>query len=199
VLRSAATIATAVCAEVDRHQVDEGVGYSDARSQHRRCRQLPKRRRLRTSHGKVEPPTRASADPIWRSFGWRPRAGRRLRAGSLAFTLPEIANVAEVTGVDLVEAFVEFARAHNTDPRITFKQADARALPFEDNSFDCATERQGATIGLTVAGDRGFESLYPFQSGYWLVGMATGGRHFDGGPSQPPHALTDIWANAVSR
>jgi uncharacterized protein YaiI (UPF0178 family) len=24
-------------------------------------------------------------------------------------------------------------------------------------------------------------------------------RHFDGGPSQPPHALTDIWANAVSR
>jgi SAM-dependent methyltransferase len=49
--------------------------------------------------------------------------------GSLAFTLPEIANVAEVTGVDLVEAFVEFARAHNTDPRITFKQADARALP----------------------------------------------------------------------
>ena len=95
--------------------------------------------------------------------------------GSLAFTLPEIANVAEVTGVDLVEAFVEFARAHNTDPRITFKQADARALPFEDNSFDCATERRGATIGPTVAGDRGFESLYPFQSGYWLVGMATVG------------------------
>src|SRR5215831_18066981 len=58
--------------------------------------------------------------------------------GSLTFVLPEFANVAAVTGIDLVEAYVEFARAHNTDQRITFQQADARALPFEDNSFDRA-------------------------------------------------------------
>jgi SAM-dependent methyltransferase len=58
--------------------------------------------------------------------------------GSLAFVLPEIADVAAVTGVDLVEAYVEFARAHNTDARFTFRQADARALPFENNSFDRA-------------------------------------------------------------
>ena len=58
--------------------------------------------------------------------------------GSLSFTLPEIANVASVTGVDLTESFVEFARGRNTDPRISFRQADARALPFEDNSFDRA-------------------------------------------------------------
>jgi SAM-dependent methyltransferase len=58
--------------------------------------------------------------------------------GSLTFTFPEIANVASVTGIDLTEPYVEFARARNADPRISFRQADARALPFEDNSFDRA-------------------------------------------------------------
>src|SRR6516225_11356590 len=58
--------------------------------------------------------------------------------GSLAFTFPEIANVASVTGIDLTEPCVEFARARNADLRISFQQADARALPFEDNSFDRA-------------------------------------------------------------
>src|SRR5215470_5197796 len=56
----------------------------------------------------------------------------------LTFVLPEFANVAAVTGIDLVEAYLEFARSHNTDRRMTFQQADARALPFEDNSFDRA-------------------------------------------------------------
>jgi SAM-dependent methyltransferase len=58
--------------------------------------------------------------------------------GSLTFTLPEIANIASVTAIDLTEAYVEFARARNTDPRISFQSADARVLPFEDNSFDRA-------------------------------------------------------------
>ena len=58
--------------------------------------------------------------------------------GSLTFTLPETADVASVTGIDLTESFVEYARARNSDPRIAFEQADARALPFDDNSFDRA-------------------------------------------------------------
>jgi ubiquinone/menaquinone biosynthesis C-methylase UbiE len=58
--------------------------------------------------------------------------------GSLTFTLPEIANIATITGIDLTEGFVEFARAHNNDPRISFERGDARILPFEDNSFDRA-------------------------------------------------------------
>src|SRR5215475_14468203 len=58
--------------------------------------------------------------------------------GSLTFALPQIANIASGTGIDLTEAYVEFSRAQNTDPRITFRVADARALPFEDNSFDRA-------------------------------------------------------------
>jgi SAM-dependent methyltransferase len=58
--------------------------------------------------------------------------------GSLTFTLPEVANVNSITGVDLTEPFVEYARARNSDARIAFRQADARALPFGDNSFDRA-------------------------------------------------------------
>jgi SAM-dependent methyltransferase len=58
--------------------------------------------------------------------------------GSLTFTVPQIAKVAIVTGIDLTDAYVEFSRSQNTDPRILFRAADARALPFEDNSFDRA-------------------------------------------------------------
>ena len=58
--------------------------------------------------------------------------------GSLTFALPQIANIASGTGIDLTEAYVEFARSRNTNPHITFRAADARALPFEDNSFDRA-------------------------------------------------------------
>jgi SAM-dependent methyltransferase len=50
--------------------------------------------------------------------------------GSLTFALPQIANIASGTGIDLTEAYVEFARSRNTNPHITFRAADARALPF---------------------------------------------------------------------
>jgi ubiquinone/menaquinone biosynthesis C-methylase UbiE len=72
--------------------------------------------------------------------------------GSLAFALPEIANVANVTGIDLAQPHVEFARARNADPRISFQQADARALPFEDDSFDRNSSRtRGAQWQRCVA------------------------------------------------
>lgn len=58
--------------------------------------------------------------------------------GSLSFSLPKIAKVGAVTGIDLTPGFLEFARSRNNDPRITFQQGDARELPFEDNSFDRA-------------------------------------------------------------
>ena len=58
--------------------------------------------------------------------------------GSLSFALTESANVSAAVGVDLAPGYVEFARSRNKDSRITFQQADARSLPFEDNSFDRA-------------------------------------------------------------
>ena len=61
------------------------------------------------------------------------------RTGSLTFTVPQIAKVARVTGIDLTEVYVEFARSRDTNSHIiTSRAADARALPFEDNSLDRA-------------------------------------------------------------
>ncbi|MGD9618149.1 MAG: class I SAM-dependent methyltransferase [Alphaproteobacteria bacterium] len=58
--------------------------------------------------------------------------------GSLTFSLPLLADIAAATGIDISEAYVEYARSRNTDRRIRFEQADACALPFEDHSFDRA-------------------------------------------------------------
>ena len=58
--------------------------------------------------------------------------------GSLTFALPEAANVGEVAAIDYSAVFVEEAQRRNTDPRITIRQADATALPFEDSRFDRA-------------------------------------------------------------
>jgi ubiquinone/menaquinone biosynthesis C-methylase UbiE len=58
--------------------------------------------------------------------------------GSLAFTLPKVAKVRTVTGIDLTSGFIEFARVRNTDPRLTFQMGDALELPFEDDAFDRA-------------------------------------------------------------
>ncbi len=58
--------------------------------------------------------------------------------GSLTFALPQAAKVAEVVGIDPSEAYVGFAAARNTDPRLSFRTGDARALPFADAMFDRA-------------------------------------------------------------
>ena len=56
--------------------------------------------------------------------------------GSLTFTIPEVADVAKVTGVDFSEVYVEAARSRNTDPRITIDRGDVCDLKFPDNAFD---------------------------------------------------------------
>jgi SAM-dependent methyltransferase len=58
--------------------------------------------------------------------------------GSLSYALPEAADVAAVTGIDQAEVFLDYARERSGDPRFTFRYADARALPFADDSFDRA-------------------------------------------------------------
>jgi ubiquinone/menaquinone biosynthesis C-methylase UbiE len=58
--------------------------------------------------------------------------------GSLTFALVEAADIAEIAAVDLSPVFVEEAKRRNSDPRIHIQQADACALPFEDDSFDRA-------------------------------------------------------------
>lgn len=58
--------------------------------------------------------------------------------GSLAFTLAQTPGLREIAAIDYSPVFVEAARGRNSDPRITIREADACALPFEDNRFDRA-------------------------------------------------------------
>jgi ubiquinone/menaquinone biosynthesis C-methylase UbiE len=58
--------------------------------------------------------------------------------GSLTFALPQAADVSEISAIDFSPVFVEEAIRRNTDKRISIRQGDATALPFEDNSFDRA-------------------------------------------------------------
>jgi len=60
-------------------------------------------------------------------------------AGTLAFALAPF--VAEVVGVDLVLELLEAAR-REAPANVTFVEADAGALPFEDASFDLACSRR---------------------------------------------------------
>jgi len=56
--------------------------------------------------------------------------------GALTSAVLAAGDPAEVVGVDPSEGFLTTARASVTDPRASFEVADARELPFPDDSFD---------------------------------------------------------------
>ena len=58
--------------------------------------------------------------------------------GSLAFTLADAAPEAKITGIDASQAFVDYAKSRTSDPRLTFEQGDATALPHADHAFSAA-------------------------------------------------------------
>jgi SAM-dependent methyltransferase len=58
--------------------------------------------------------------------------------GSLTFTLTRTANIAAVDAIDYADVYVEAIRARNTDARVTIRQGDACALPYETACFDRA-------------------------------------------------------------
>jgi ubiquinone/menaquinone biosynthesis C-methylase UbiE len=69
------------------------------------------------------------------------RAGERLLdvgcgTGSLTFTLLDAAKPASIDAVDYSEIYLDAARQRSADARLTFRQADACALPFGDAAFD---------------------------------------------------------------
>ena len=56
--------------------------------------------------------------------------------GSLTLAVAERTKVARVTGIDLSEAYIAFARGRGDDQRIAFQTGDACALPYGDGAFD---------------------------------------------------------------
>ncbi len=58
--------------------------------------------------------------------------------GSLTFALAQSPSIREIVAIDFSPLFVSAATERSRDPRITIRQADACALPFEDGGFDAA-------------------------------------------------------------
>jgi ubiquinone/menaquinone biosynthesis C-methylase UbiE len=58
--------------------------------------------------------------------------------GSLTFALTQSPSIREIVAIDFSPLFVSAAAERNHDPRVTIRQADACALPFEDDGFDAA-------------------------------------------------------------
>lgn len=56
--------------------------------------------------------------------------------GALSEVVAAATRSSEIIGIDLSSSFIEYARAHITDPRIRFDIGDALDLPYPDASFD---------------------------------------------------------------
>jgi ubiquinone/menaquinone biosynthesis C-methylase UbiE len=83
--------------------------------------------------------SRRLAEPFLEFCGWRDAedildAG--CGTGSLTFALAERTRTARIRAVDLSAAYIDYAKARNSDSRIQFSLADICDLRFEDNSFD---------------------------------------------------------------
>ena len=58
--------------------------------------------------------------------------------GSLIQVLTESTRAAEIVGIDLARAFIQYARARFRDSRHEFVLGNAANLPYPDTSFDCS-------------------------------------------------------------
>ncbi len=56
--------------------------------------------------------------------------------GSLTFTIADGTRASKIVGIDPSEGFIEYARAKNSDPRVSFDVGDAQQLPYDDSSFN---------------------------------------------------------------
>jgi ubiquinone/menaquinone biosynthesis C-methylase UbiE len=57
--------------------------------------------------------------------------------GSLTFTIADTTRASMVVGIDPSIGYVEYARALNSQPHVTFEIGDAQNLPYDNGSFDC--------------------------------------------------------------
>ena len=56
--------------------------------------------------------------------------------GHLAAAITSLSSPVEVHGVDFSPIYVDYARAHNPEPRLVFRVGDACALDYPDKTFD---------------------------------------------------------------
>ena len=56
--------------------------------------------------------------------------------GSLTRALASATRALKIVGIDPSKGFIDYARTQVTDPRVSFEEGDAQALPYPDGSFD---------------------------------------------------------------
>lgn len=135
--------------------------------------------------------------------------------GALCETILERCRPRRLHGIEPSEAFLAFAQNQITDPRVTFQQGSAEALPCKDDEFDIAVSalvlnfvpdpehaikelirvvRPGGVVALYVwdyAGD--MQMLRHFWDA--AIEINPQAREFDEGVRFPicqPHALADL-------
>ena len=52
--------------------------------------------------------------------------------GALSSSLTKLTKAVKIVGIDPCQRFIEYARAHINDPRVTFEIGDAQALAYTD-------------------------------------------------------------------
>jgi SAM-dependent methyltransferase len=57
--------------------------------------------------------------------------------GSLTFTIANTTGASKIVGIDPSVGYLEYARANNPHPHVTFEMGDAQELPYDNGSFDC--------------------------------------------------------------
>lgn len=85
-------------------------------------------------------------DVVERAAALAPRRILEIAAGTgvVSRRLACVLCDAQVTATDLNEAMLEVAQAHDRPPNLSFKPADAQALPFADGWFDLVVAQFGA-------------------------------------------------------
>lgn len=80
--------------------------------------------------------------PLFTAFAGRSGGEKVIDVGSgtgrTAAALAATGDHEAIVGIDVSDAYVQYAKARNSDPRISFQVADASDLPFDDDSFDRA-------------------------------------------------------------
>lgn len=139
--------------------------------------------------------------------------------GALAQSLLEHTAPGEVVGIDASEGYAAYARDRVRDPRARFEVGDARALPFDDGSFDAVVsglvlnfvpepERAAAEMvrvtragGPVVAYVWDYAGRMELMRHFWdaAVSLDPGARDLDEGVRFPlcrPEPLADLFRGA---
>ena len=133
--------------------------------------------------------------------------------GSLTFTIADRTKASTVVGIDPSVGYLEYARAQNSHPHVSFEIGDAQKLPYDNGSFDCCISslmiqfvsaadraaremarvtKKGGTVATCVWDNSGGLEL---AERFWDAAIAVdpGAKRTADRRYGSPSALSDLW------